>query len=104
MTDQDRLKFKEKYQHNPVAFVEDFCPDIKLHTYQKVFLNAILLKEKTVSFFNARINQKKLLSNMQIEYMKTMEMNFEVWSPKGIDVYEKGVLVRTIKGGKIINE
>ena len=26
-----------------------------------------------------------------------MKMNFQVWSPKGIDVYENGVLVRTLK-------
>lgn len=100
MTDQDKLNFKKKYQNNPVAFVEDFHPEIKLHTYQKIFLNAILLKDKTVSFFNARIQQKLWLSNMQLEYMKAMEMNFQVWSSKGIDVYENGVLVRTIKNDR----
>jgi len=103
MIDQDKLKlinFKEKYQNNPVVFVEDFNPDIKLHTYQKAILNAILLKDKTISFFNARMNQKRRLENMRLEYMKAMEMNFEIWSPKGIDVYEKGVLVRTIRHKK----
>jgi len=50
MTDQDKLNFKKKYENNPVAFVEDMHPDIKLHTYQKAILNAIVLKEKTVSF------------------------------------------------------
>ena len=97
MTDQDKLNFKEYYQHNPVAFIEDFYPDTKLHAYQKVLLNAILLKEKTVSFFNARMNQKRWLENMRLEIMKKLEMNFQVWSPKGIDVYEKGILVRAIK-------
>ena len=52
---------------------------------------------KTVSFFNARMNQRLWLSNMRLEYMKLMGMNFQVWSLKGIDVYEKGVLVKTIK-------
>jgi len=97
MTDQETLNFKEKYQNNPVAFVEYLCPDIKLHTYQKVILNAIVAKEKTFSFFNARINQRKWLENMRLEYMKAMEMNFQVWNLKGIDIYENGVLVRSIK-------
>ena len=107
MTDQEKLNFKERYQNfkeyyqnNPVAFVEDFTPGIKLHTYQKAILNAILVKDKTVSFFNARMNQKLWLENMRLEYMKAMEMDFEVWSLKGIDVYEKGVLVKTIKHKK----
>jgi hypothetical protein len=60
-------------------------------------LNAIHTKDRVVSFFNARMNQKQWLENMKLEYMKAMEMNFELWSPKGIDVYEKGELVRTIK-------
>ena len=93
MTDQD----KEKYKNNPVAFVEDFYPDIKLHTYQKQFLNAISLKDKTFSFLNARRNQKKWLENMRLEIMKKLEMNFQVWIPKGIDIYENGMLVKTIK-------
>ncbi len=104
MADQDKLNFKERYENfkdyyknNPVAFVEDFCPDIKLHTYQKVMLNTIMAKDKSISFINSRRNQKLWLANMQLEAMKAMEMNFEVWSLKGIDVYEKGVLVRTIK-------
>jgi len=100
MTDQDKLNLIKKYRNNPAAFVEDMHPNIKLHTYQKVFLNAILLKNKIISFFNSRMNQKLWLSNMQLEIMKAMEMNFQVWSLKGIDVYEKGVLVRTIKHKK----
>jgi len=107
MIDQEKFNFEERYQnfkeyyqHNPVAFVEDFNPGIKLHTYQKAILNAILLKEKTVSFFNARMNQKLWLSNMRLEIMKAMKMNFQVWSLKGIDVYENGVLVKTIKHKK----
>jgi len=101
MTDQDKLNFKEKYENNPVAFIEDMCPNIKLHEYQKVLLNLIHSnKYKTISFFNARMNQKLWLENMRLEYMKGMKMNFQVWSPKGIDVYEDGALVKTIKHKK----
>ena len=101
MNDQEKLSFKEKYKNNPVAFVEDFCPDIKLHTYQKAMLNAIVAKENFISFFDGRKNQRQWIEKMRLEYMKAMEMDFEVWSSKGIDVYEKGVLVRTIEHKKI---
>jgi hypothetical protein len=60
-------------------------------------LNAIVAKEKFISFFDARRNQKQWIENMRLEYMKAMEMDFQVWNSKGIDVYEKGVLVRTIE-------
>jgi len=96
MTDQDKLNFKEKYQNNPVAFCEDIY-NVKLYPYQKLMLNVIRTKDKIVSFISGRMNQKLLLSEMQLEYMKIMKMNFEVWCKDGIDVYEKGVLVRTIK-------
>lgn len=96
MTDKEKLNFKEKYQNNPVAFVEDFY-NVKLYPYQKEILNVIHTKDRIVSYFNGRMNQKLWLSNAQLEYMKMMEMNFEVWCKDGIDVYEKGVLVRTIK-------
>lgn len=99
MTDQEKLEFKDKYQNNPVAFVEDFY-NVKLYPWQKVVLNAIHKKDKFVSFVGGRINQKKWLDNMKLEYMKTMEMNFEVWSTNGIDVYENGILVKTIKRRK----
>jgi len=101
MNDQDKLNFKEKYQNNPVAFIEDMCPNIKLHEYQKALLNLIHSnKYKTISFSNARMNQKKWLENMRLEYMKAMKMNFQVWSPKGIDVYEGSILVKTVKSKK----
>ena len=101
MTDQDKLNFKEKYENNPVAFIEDMCPNIKLHEYQKTLLNLIHSnKYETISFINDRMNQKLWLSNMQLEIMKTMKMNFQVLSPKGIDVYEDGVLVKTTKHKK----
>ena len=107
MNDQDNLSFKERYakfkdyyDKIPVALVEDFNPNIKLLPYQKIILNAIVAKDKTVSFFNARMNQKLWLSNMGLEWMKTFRSNFEVWSPEGIDVYENGVLVKTLKHKK----
>lgn len=101
MTDQDKLNFIEKYQNNPVAFVEYVCPEIKLLPYQKELLNLIHSNNyKTVSFSNARMNQKRWIANMRLEYMKLMGMDFQVWNPKGIDIYENGVLVKTIKHKK----
>jgi len=99
MTDQDKLNFKEKYQNNPVAFVKDFY-NLKLYPYQKIVLNTLHTKDKIVSFINGCMNQKLLLSNVQLEYMKAREMNFEVWCKDGIEVYKKGILVRTIKHKK----
>ena len=97
MTDQEKLNFKEKYQNNPVAFCEDIM-NVKLLPYQKEMLNIFYNnKNRFISFIGGRINQKLWLSNMQLEYMKAMEMNFQVWKSEGIDVYEKGVLVNTIK-------
>jgi len=105
--DQDNLNFKERYakfkdyyDNNPVALVEDFNPNIKLLPYQKIILNAMMAKDKTYSFVNARINQKLWLSNMRLEWMKVFRRNFQVWSPDGIDVYEKGVLVEEVKSEK----
>jgi len=97
MTDQDKLNLIGKYRNNPVAYIEDVYPDIKLYPYQKVILNAMVAKEKTFSFINARMNQKLWLDNMKLEWMKIFKRNFQVLSSKGVDVYENGVLVRTIK-------
>jgi len=107
ITDQDKINFKEKYenlkeyyQHNPVAFIEETCPDIKLLPYQKILLNTIMSKQNDFYYINPYTAQKRWLANMKLEYMKAMGMNFEVWSPKGIDVYENGMLVRTLKHNK----
>ena len=89
MTDKNKLNFKEKYQNNPVTF--------KLYEYQKEMLKTMFTKDIVYSYINYHINQKRWLENMRLEIMKKLEMNFQVWSPKGIDVYEKGVLVKTIK-------
>jgi len=100
MTDQDKLNLINKYRNNPIAFIEDIHPEIKLYPYQKVILNAIMTKDRTISFVNARMNQKLWLSNMRLEWMKTFKRDFQVLSSKGVDVYENGVLVRTIKHKK----
>lgn len=101
MTDEEKLKlldFKNKYKDNPDTFIEDFYPDIKLMEYQKLILKALNSKEKLYySFFNGRMAQKRWLMNCQLEYMKSMEMDFNVLNKNSIDVYEKGILVRTIK-------
>ena len=93
MTDEEKFKFKNKYKDNPVAFIEDFYPDIKLMEYQKLILKALNSKEKLYySIFNGRSGQKKWLMNMQIEFMKAMEMDFNVFNKNSIDVYEKVVI------------
>jgi len=107
MNDQDNLSFKERYakfkdyyDNNPVALVEDFNPDIKLLPYQKVILNAMMAKDRTVSFIDARIAHKIWLANFRLELMKLMGMDFTVLSPSGRDDYEKGVLVEEVKSEK----
>ena len=67
MTDQDKLNLKEKYQNlkeyyqqNPLAYIEDICPDIKLHEYQKVLLNMIHIKDGALSFIGGRILRKEI--------------------------------------------
>jgi len=105
--DQDNLSFKERYakfkdyyDNNPVALVEDFNPDIKLLPYQKIILNAMMVKDKTVSYINPYTAHKIWLSNMRLELMKLMGMDFTVLSPSGRDDYEKGVLVEEVKNEK----
>jgi len=93
MTDKEKLNFKEKYQNNPVAFVEDFY-NIKLHTWQKTLLKAIIAKDKIVSHFIPYRYGKAILQKGQLEYMKAMEMDFNILTKDGIEVYEKGILVK----------
>jgi len=102
MTGQDKLNFKEKYQNNPVAFVEDFL-NVKLQSWQKLYLKTIIAKDKIVSYFTPYRYGKAILYKGQLEYMKAMEMDFQIWKTDGIDVYKKGVLVKTIKH-KIMEE
>ena len=105
--DQDSLSFKERYakfkdyyDNNPVALVEDFNPDIKLLPYQKIILNAMMVKDKTVSFVNDYTSHKRWLANFRLELMKVMGMDFTVLSPSGSDDYENGVLVKEAKSEK----
>ena len=96
MTDQEKLNFKEKYQNNPVAFIEDFY-NIKLHTWQKTLLKTIVAKDKIISYFNPYRYGKAILQKGQLEYMKVMEMDFSLWTKNGIEVYEKGEFIKNIK-------
>ena len=83
MTDQEKLNFKEKYQNNPVAFVEDYY-NIKLYSQQK-------------TYFTPYRYGKAILQKGQLEYMKAMEMDFSLWTKNGIEVYEKGEFIKNIK-------
>jgi hypothetical protein len=96
MTDVELLKFKDKYQNNPVQFVEDFY-GVKLLPYQKILLNCMIGIDKTKDYFFSRINSKKFIGEASIEYSKNMGMDFQVWTPNEIEVYEKGKLIRTVK-------
>ena len=107
MTDQNKLNFKEKYQnlkdyyqHNPVAFIEDTCPNIKLYPFQKTLLNTMMSKQEDFYYINPYMAQKRWLANMRLELMKVMGMDFTVLSPSGRDDYENGVLVETVKNKK----
>jgi len=96
MTDQEKLNFKEKYKNNPVAFIEDFY-NVKLQSWQKLYLNTIIAKDKIVSYFTPYKYNKVILSKWRLEYMKFMKMNFNIWTKDGIEIYEKGILVKIIK-------
>ncbi len=92
------LNIKKNIENDPVAFVEEFYPGLKLYPWQKTILRLMNSKEKLKECFIPpyRFGRDILLKG-QIEYMKTMEMDFNVWTKDGIEVYEKGKLVKTIK-------
>lgn len=96
MTDQEKLNFKEKYQNNPVAFVEDYY-NIKLYSQQKTYLKTIIVKDKNILYFTPYRYGKAILQKGQLEYMKAMEMDFSLWTKNGIEVYEKGEFIKNIK-------
>jgi len=48
MTDQDKIALIKKYRDNPSAIIEDFFPEIKLYTYQKILLKALMTKDKVI--------------------------------------------------------
>jgi len=100
MTDEDKLNLMQKYRNNPVAFIEDTCPNIKLYPYQKTFLNTIMSKQNDFYYINPYTAHKRWLANFRLELMKLMGMDFTVLSPSGRDDYEKGVLVKEVKSEK----
>jgi len=83
MKDQDKLNLIQKYRNNPVVYVEDMHPEIKLHEYQKTILNAVSLKNKTISFINARMNQKRWLGKNEIRMDESNENEFSGMESKG---------------------
>lgn len=96
MTDTDKyINFVKQVEHDPVAFVEAFYPGLKLHDWQKAILIAMNTKDKLIRHFSTPYrNGKDILMKGQIEYMKSMEMDFNLITKDGIEVYEKGVLVK----------
>ena len=96
MTDQEKLNFKEKYKNNPIAFIEDFY-NVKLQSWQKLYLKTIITKDKIASYFTPYRYGKAILHKGQLEYMKAMEMYFSLWTKDGIEVYEKGIIIRKIE-------
>ena len=98
MEDQEKLDFIKKCQNDPVGFVEEFYPGLKLHNWQKAILIAMNTKDKLYKHFCTPYrNGRDILMKGQLEYMKSMEMDFNIITKDGIEVYEKGILVRTIK-------
>lgn len=96
MTNKEKLNFKEKYQNNPIAFIEKFY-NVKLQSWQRLYLKTIIAKDKIVSYFTPYKYNKVILSKWRLEYMKFMKMNFNIWTKDGIEIYEKGILVKIIK-------
>lgn len=92
------LNFRNKYKNKPIAFAEDMY-GVKLYPWQKALLNAWNGVEKCKQYIYNILyrHEKQMLAQAQLEYMKTMEMDFYVWKLDCIEVYEKGVLVRTIR-------
>ena len=96
MTDQEKLNFKEKYQNNHIAFIEDYY-NVKLQSWQRLYLKTIIAKDKIISYFTPYRYGKAILQKGQLEYMKVMEMDFSLWTKNGIEVYEKGEFIKNIK-------
>jgi hypothetical protein len=92
----EELELIKKYKDDPSAFCEDFF-NVKLKPYQKIMLNAMSGINKKKEYINSRIQSKRMMSNMHIRWMKAMGMDFYVWRPEGIKVYEKGMLVKVVK-------
>ena len=57
-------------------------------------------KQNDFYYVNPYTTHRRWLSNMRLELMKLMQMDFTVLSPGSRDDYEKGVLVKTVKNKK----
>lgn len=104
MSDQERLEFqakllsmRDKYKDNPLAWIKDFHPEIKLYPWQEAFLKAMYVKDKVITYFNPYRYGKEIIHKMQVEHWKAMGYDFNLWTKNGLEVYEKGVLVKTIR-------
>jgi len=83
----NKSNFKEKYQNDPIVFIEDFL-NVKLQSWQKLYLKTIIAKDNIVSYFTPYRYGKVILYKGQLEYMKAMKMNFQIWNRDSI---EKGI-------------
>lgn len=99
-SDQVKLDFKEKYENDIIAFVEDFYK-VELYPWQKLMLKMMDQKEKLkdglITFYTPYRHGRDILFKARLEWMKLMEMSFDLWTKESIEVYEKGVLVKIIK-------
>jgi len=60
----------------------------------------MMSKQNDFYYVNPYTTHRRWLSNMRLELMKLMQMDFTVLSPGSRDDYEKGVLVKTVKNKK----
>lgn len=104
MEDINSLEFRakiqsmrDKYENNPLDYVKDFYPNIKLFPWQEAYLKALYAKDKVITYCNPYRHGRNILHKMQIEHWKAMGYDFNLWTKNGLEVYEKGALVRTIR-------
>jgi len=90
------LTMRDKYENNPLAWIKDYHPEIKLFPWQEALLKLMYAKNKIITYCNSYRNGKDIVMKMQIEHWKAMGYDFNLWTKNGIEVYEKGVLVRII--------
>ena len=96
MVNEKILEVIDKYKNDPIAFVEYFY-DVKLYPYQKEMLKLLNTKERLINLYGSYRHGRDIVRKGQVEYMKFMEMDFDLWTKEGIEVYEKGILVKTLK-------
>lgn len=81
------------YQKHPDEYIEEIL-NIKLLPYQKVLLKSIAENKQIIM---GRWNSKDYLSDLYLEYLKAMYLNFTAYTKNGIEKYENGKLIETIK-------